>query len=45
LGGPARDVDMSFVDLTEGAEVKWESEIFDIEGIEVIELFRECERE
>jgi hypothetical protein len=33
---------MSFVELTEDPD---ESEEFDIEVIEVIEVFRECERE
>jgi len=33
---------MSFVELAEDED---ESEVFDIEVIEVIEVFRECERE
>jgi hypothetical protein len=45
LGGPREGVDMSFVDLTEVDEIECESEIFDTEEIEGIELFRECERE
>jgi hypothetical protein len=36
---------MSFVNLTEEVEVELESEIFDIEEIEVIDVFRECDRE
>jgi len=39
LGGPEGHVDMSFVELAEDED---ESEVFDIE---VIEVFRECERE
>jgi hypothetical protein len=39
------DVDMSFVNFTEEVEVELESEIFGIEEIEVIEVFRECDRE
>lgn len=42
-GAPVGDVDMSLVDLTDEVEV--ESERFDIEEIELIEVFRECERE
>lgn len=42
LGGPEGHTDMSFVELAEDED---ESEVFDIEVIEVIEVFRECERE
>jgi hypothetical protein len=45
LCGPVGDVDISLVDLTEDVEVELETEIFDNEEIEVIEVFRECERE